>query len=157
MPASAASANRAAPTTQLLARPPGPAPLIKPAQNTQDSVRPACQPAASLQVTQLLARYLAGFKIAPEFSEGEVEHYLLPVEDVICTYVVESHGERSLSGRSLGTCVAEPPSQRSLSGVCSSRHACGQPSSDCSCPTLCPGSTRSDAVRDRHPGACVPW
>ena len=50
----------------------------------------ALRPRLAAQVTRLLATYLARFKIAPEFSEGEVEHYLLPVEDVICTYVVES-------------------------------------------------------------------
>ena len=44
------------------------------------------------KVTKLLHRYLGGFKLAPEFSEDEVEHYLLPVEDVICSYIVEAPG-----------------------------------------------------------------
>ena len=44
-------------------------------------------------MTRLLHSYLANFKLAPQFTEAEVEHYLLPVEDVICTHVVESHSE----------------------------------------------------------------
>lgn len=45
-----------------------------------------------MQVTRLLQRYLGRFKLAPEFSEDEVEHYLLPVDDVICSHVVEAPG-----------------------------------------------------------------
>ncbi|KAK9815469.1 hypothetical protein WJX72_004194 [[Myrmecia] bisecta] len=41
------------------------------------------------QVTRLLTQYLAGFAMAPLFTEEEVEHYLMPVTDVIDAYVVE--------------------------------------------------------------------
>ena len=44
------------------------------------------------QVTKLLAGYLARFELAPEFSEDEVLHYLLPTEGVIDSYVVEAPG-----------------------------------------------------------------
>ena len=43
-----------------------------------------------MQVTELLRKYLARFSIAPIFTEEEVEHYLMPVPDVIDTYVVQS-------------------------------------------------------------------
>lgn len=41
----------------------------------------------------LLRNYLARFSIAPVFTEEEVEHYFMPVLDVIDTYVVEAAGE----------------------------------------------------------------
>lgn len=44
------------------------------------------------QVTQLLQSYLAGYKLAPVFTEEEVAHALLPQEDVIASYVVETSG-----------------------------------------------------------------
>lgn len=40
-------------------------------------------------VTQLLQQYLLRFVIAPELSEGDVEHWLVPVNDVMNTYVIE--------------------------------------------------------------------
>lgn len=42
------------------------------------------------QVTELLREYLSSYQLAPKFSEEEVEHYLLPVSDVIDSHVVES-------------------------------------------------------------------
>ena len=56
------------------------------------AAEPACRAGSAVQVTKLLQRYLGKFKLAPEFSEDEVEHYLMPVEDVICSYVVEAKG-----------------------------------------------------------------
>ena len=47
----------------------------------------------ALQVTGLLLDYQQRFQIAPIFSEEEVRHYLLPVPDVIDTYVVEGPSE----------------------------------------------------------------
>jgi len=41
------------------------------------------------QVAQLLNRYLKRFVVAPEFSEEEVRHWLLPRENVMFSYVVE--------------------------------------------------------------------
>ncbi|KAL1538155.1 glycylpeptide N-tetradecanoyltransferase [Salvia divinorum] len=41
-------------------------------------------------VTRLLRNYLKQFVMAPDFDENEVEHWLLPKEDVMDTYVVES-------------------------------------------------------------------
>ncbi|CAL8463739.1 g3273 [Coccomyxa elongata] len=41
------------------------------------------------QVAELLRGHLAQFELAPEFTEAEVLHYLLPVEGVIDAYVVE--------------------------------------------------------------------
>ena len=48
------------------------------------------------QVTQLLREYLATYELMPVFTEEEVLHYLMPVEGVIETHVVESKG-KSLS------------------------------------------------------------
>ena len=47
----------------------------------------------SSQVTQLLSEYLSTYELAPIFTEEEVLHYLMPVEGVIDTYVVEGAGE----------------------------------------------------------------
>ena len=47
----------------------------------------------TVQVTELLRKYLSGFQVAPIFSEEEVAHYFLPVTDVIDTYVVEGPGQ----------------------------------------------------------------
>lgn len=44
------------------------------------------------QVAELLRSHLAQFELAPEFTEDEVLHYLLPVEGVIDAYVVEGPG-----------------------------------------------------------------
>ncbi|CAK0785601.1 glycylpeptide N-tetradecanoyltransferase [Coccomyxa viridis] len=41
------------------------------------------------QVTQLLSQYLSTYELAPIFTEEEVLHYLMPVEGVIDTHVVE--------------------------------------------------------------------
>ena len=45
-------------------------------------------------MTQLLNKYLTRFTVRPTFTEEEVEHYFIPVEDVIDTYVVEGQGKR---------------------------------------------------------------
>lgn len=37
-------------------------------------------------------RYLEKYKLAPVLSEAEVEHWLLPAEGVVCSYVVEPPG-----------------------------------------------------------------
>ena len=47
----------------------------------------------SLQVTQMLLEYLGSFEVAPVFTEEEVLHYLMPVDGVIETHVVEGRGE----------------------------------------------------------------
>ncbi|DBB08722.1 hypothetical protein WJX82_007365 [Trebouxia sp. C0006] len=44
------------------------------------------------QVTRLLSTYLEKYSLIPIFTEEEVEHYLMPVEDVVDSYVVESAG-----------------------------------------------------------------
>nr|XP_019704637.1 glycylpeptide N-tetradecanoyltransferase 1 [Elaeis guineensis] len=41
-------------------------------------------------VTRLLRGYLSRFAVAPEFDENDVEHWLLPREDVVDSYLVES-------------------------------------------------------------------
>lgn len=41
-------------------------------------------------VTQLLRNYLSRFSVAPEFDDNEVEHWLLPQENVVDSYLVES-------------------------------------------------------------------
>lgn len=41
-------------------------------------------------VTQLLRNYLNQFDVAPDFDENDVEHWLLPTENVVDSYVVES-------------------------------------------------------------------
>ncbi|KAH6817199.1 myristoyl-CoA:protein N-myristoyltransferase [Perilla frutescens var. frutescens] len=41
-------------------------------------------------VTGLLQNYLSRFVVAPTFEEAEVEHWLLPQENVVDSYVVES-------------------------------------------------------------------
>lgn len=41
-------------------------------------------------VTQLLRSYLSQFVVAPDFDEGDVEHWLLPTENVVDSYLVES-------------------------------------------------------------------
>ena len=46
----------------------------------------------SLQVTQLLSQYLSTYELAPSFTEEEILHYLMPVEGVIDTHVVEGAG-----------------------------------------------------------------
>ncbi|XP_010242274.1 PREDICTED: glycylpeptide N-tetradecanoyltransferase 1-like [Nelumbo nucifera] len=41
-------------------------------------------------VTRLLRNYLKHFVVAPDFDENDVEHWLLPNENVVDSYVVES-------------------------------------------------------------------
>ncbi|WOL20393.1 hypothetical protein Cni_G29198 [Canna indica] len=41
-------------------------------------------------VTRLLRKYLSKFVVAPDFDEDDVEHWLLPRENVINSYLVES-------------------------------------------------------------------
>ena len=41
------------------------------------------------QVTVLLNAYLAKFKVAAHFSDAEVRHWMLPVKDVMYSYVAE--------------------------------------------------------------------
>ncbi|KAE8658167.1 Glycylpeptide N-tetradecanoyltransferase 1 [Hibiscus syriacus] len=41
-------------------------------------------------VARLLRQYLSQFVVCPDFDENDVEHWLLPTEDVIDSYVVES-------------------------------------------------------------------
>lgn len=48
-----------------------------------------------MQVTRLLSTYLEKYALFPVFTEEEVEHYLMPVEDVVDSYVVESAGQDS--------------------------------------------------------------
>lgn len=45
------------------------------------------------QVAALMGRYLSKFQLAPRFTEEEVEHYLMPVADVIDSHVVEAPSE----------------------------------------------------------------
>lgn len=47
------------------------------------------------QVTVKLNKWLEQFELAPVFTEEEVEHYLLPVPDVIDSYVVQDPGAGS--------------------------------------------------------------
>ena len=44
-------------------------------------------------MTQLLSQYLSTYELAPIFKEEEILHYLMPVEGVIDTHVVEGAGE----------------------------------------------------------------
>lgn len=48
-------------------------------------------------VRRLLQNYLSKFLVAPDFSEKDVEHWLLPVEDVVDSYVVEDPGSREIT------------------------------------------------------------
>ncbi|TXG68513.1 hypothetical protein EZV62_003448 [Acer yangbiense] len=41
-------------------------------------------------VTRLLRNYLSQFIVAPDFDENDVEHWLLPKEDVVDSFLVES-------------------------------------------------------------------
>ncbi|GAV72988.1 RVT_1 domain-containing protein/NMT domain-containing protein/NMT_C domain-containing protein/Lycopene_cycl domain-containing protein, partial [Cephalotus follicularis] len=41
-------------------------------------------------VTQLLRNYLKQFVVAPDFDDNDVEHWLLPTENVVDSYLVES-------------------------------------------------------------------
>ena len=41
-------------------------------------------------VTKILKTYLGQYKLAPSFDEEEVQHWLVPREDVLSAYVVEN-------------------------------------------------------------------
>ncbi|KAG5225531.1 N-METHYLTRANSFERASE family protein [Salix suchowensis] len=41
-------------------------------------------------VTRLLRNYLSQFVVAPDFDENDVEHWLLPTDNVVDSYLVES-------------------------------------------------------------------
>lgn len=44
------------------------------------------------QVTALLADYLRRYTLAPVMEEADVRHWLLPVQDVVTSYVAEREG-----------------------------------------------------------------
>ncbi|XVF25171.1 hypothetical protein REPUB_Repub13aG0190300 [Reevesia pubescens] len=48
-------------------------------------------------VTRLLRKYLSQFVVAPDFSEHDVEHWLLPTEGVVDSYVVGSSETREIT------------------------------------------------------------
>ncbi|XP_031473885.1 glycylpeptide N-tetradecanoyltransferase 1 [Nymphaea colorata] len=48
-------------------------------------------------VTRLLRNYLSQFIVAPDFDEDDVEHWLLPKENVIDSFVVESPDSREIT------------------------------------------------------------
>lgn len=41
-------------------------------------------------VTRLLGSYLRQFAVAPDFNEGDVEHWFLPKKDVVDSFLIES-------------------------------------------------------------------
>ncbi|TYI48235.1 hypothetical protein E1A91_D13G232800v1 [Gossypium mustelinum] len=43
-----------------------------------------------LAATRLLRNYLSQFVVSPDFDENDVQHWLLPTEDVVDSYLVES-------------------------------------------------------------------
>ncbi|KAG6395696.1 hypothetical protein SASPL_141820 [Salvia splendens] len=55
------------------------------------------EPRDAPDVARLLKNYLKQFVLAPDFDENEVEHWLLPKEDVMDTYVVESPGSHEIT------------------------------------------------------------
>ncbi|KAF3794830.1 Glycylpeptide N-tetradecanoyltransferase 1 [Nymphaea thermarum] len=48
-------------------------------------------------VTRLLRNYLSQFIVAPDFDEDDVQHWLLPKENVIDSFVVESPDSREIT------------------------------------------------------------
>ncbi|KAJ4960025.1 hypothetical protein NE237_019935 [Protea cynaroides] len=48
-------------------------------------------------VTRLLRNYLSQFAVAPDFDENDVEHWLLPKENVVDSYLVESPDTREIT------------------------------------------------------------
>lgn len=82
------------------------------------------------RVTELLNEYLADgrAKFHPIFDEEEVHHWLLPRDDVIYTYVVETDGTVTdmLSFYTLPSTVIGNPKHSSLKAAYS---FCKQPSS----------------------------
>ncbi|CAI9280975.1 unnamed protein product [Lactuca saligna] len=51
----------------------------------------------NLPVTRLLREYLKQFIVAPDFDENDVEHWLLPKEDVVDSFLVESSETRDVT------------------------------------------------------------
>ncbi|EFJ15161.1 hypothetical protein SELMODRAFT_234338 [Selaginella moellendorffii] len=49
------------------------------------------------KVTALLRGYLAQFSVAPVFTEADVEYWLLPLENVVNSYVVENPESREVT------------------------------------------------------------
>ena len=49
------------------------------------------------KVAALLSKYLSKFAVAPILSEAEVEHLLLPREDVVYSYVVEDEKTKKIT------------------------------------------------------------
>lgn len=45
------------------------------------------------QVTSLLSTYLQRYTLAPEMDAADVRHWLLPVKDVVSSYVAERDGK----------------------------------------------------------------
>ena len=58
------------------------------------------------QVAELLRVYLAKFQLAPEFTEEEIRHYLVPQDGVIDAYVVADEGVASFRVEDSGLCWA---------------------------------------------------
>jgi glycylpeptide N-tetradecanoyltransferase len=60
---------------------------------------------------KLLAGYLSGFKFAPVFNEADFEHWLMPQDKVIYTYVVENDGNITdlISFYSLPSTIVQHP------------------------------------------------
>ncbi|CAA3020116.1 glycylpeptide N-tetradecanoyltransferase 1-like [Olea europaea var. sylvestris] len=48
-------------------------------------------------VTRLLKNYLSQFVVAPDFDDNEVEHWLLPQENVVDSYVVDSQDTHEIT------------------------------------------------------------
>ena len=40
-------------------------------------------------VCSLLNAYLVKFKVAPRFTEEEIKHWMIPIKDVVYSYVAE--------------------------------------------------------------------
>lgn len=57
-------------------------------------------------VHKLLTEYLKQFHLTPVMSREEVEHWFVPQENIIDTFVVEVRGRSSLGGNVfLGFCI----------------------------------------------------
>ncbi|XP_022721555.1 glycylpeptide N-tetradecanoyltransferase 1-like [Durio zibethinus] len=48
-------------------------------------------------ITRLLRNYLSQFVVAPDFNEHDVEHWLLPTEGVVDSYIVESSETKEIT------------------------------------------------------------
>ncbi|CAL5224452.1 g7141 [Coccomyxa viridis] len=72
------------------------------------------------QVTELLREYLSTYELAPVFTEEEVLHYLMPVEGVIETHVVEGKDGKltdMLSFYTLPSTVIGNPTYKTLNAA----------------------------------------